>query len=177
MSNSKTSANDAAPEGAAGKGGKKNKTPKSGTKFILLMIILGTLAPFIAPTLLVGLGLLPTLVALFTDTDPRHSGLTTIGFLNLAGVVPFIVELWEKGQTMDAAFGIIRQPMNWLIMFGAAGVGQLILYVVPLAVTMLAVVRTERRMAVLKEGLKQLDGIWGPDVATSKPVDTIRSGE
>jgi hypothetical protein len=50
---------------------------KGGGKLIFLMIVAGCIVPFGVPTLLVCLGLVPTLVALVTDTDEGHSGLAT----------------------------------------------------------------------------------------------------
>ncbi len=161
-----------------------NETPKkaetagkSGTKFIVLMIVIGALVPFGAPTLLICLGLLPTLVALFTETDPNKSGLITVGFLNVAGVLPFIIELWTKGHSLEEAFRILSDPLSWIVMFGAAAMGQLILYAVPTAMAMMAVNRMEARLRILREGLEQLKAIWGPDVATNKPVDLVRGRE
>lgn len=150
---------------------------KKGGRFILIMIVVGCLVPFGGPTLLLCIGLLPTLVALVTDTDPRKSAFATIGFMNVAGVLPFVVELWSKGQTIDVAFAIIKQPTTWLVMLGSAGIGQLILYAVPTAMTLLAVGRMESRLRVLREGLEQLQIVWGPDVATSKPIDLLRRKE
>jgi hypothetical protein len=154
--------------------GKSAKRGKGGARFILLMVILGALAPFGAPTLLVCLGLLPMLIALFTDTDPRKSAFITIGFLNIAGVTPFIIELWQRGQTMEAAMGIMRQPVTWLVMFGAAAIGQLLLYTIPPAMAMMTISRIENRLKTLRDGLKELKAIWGSDVATSKPLELVR---
>lgn len=156
---------------------KPSKSSGGGGRLILLMVVIGAIAPFGAPTLVVCLGLLPTLVALITDTDPRRSGVITIGLLNVAGVVPFVIELWEKGQTMEAAFNIMSQPMTWLVMLGAAAIGQLILYAIPSFITLLTVNRMENRLRVLRQGLEELKIIWGPDVATSKPIDLIRGKE
>jgi hypothetical protein len=150
---------------------------KGGARIILAMIVFGSLVPFGAPTLLVCLGLLPALVALCTDTDPRKSAFTTVGFMNLAGVVPFIIELWEKGQTMEAAFTILRQPLTWLVMFGAAALGQLLLYTVPPFMVHSAVTTMESRLRRLREGLEHLEAVWGTEVATSKPLNVIRGKE
>lgn len=154
----------------------KNKSPKkkSGVRIILLMIIIGSLIPFGAPTLLLSLGLLPTFVALVTDTDQNKSSAITVGFLNFAGVVPFIIELWGKGQTLEAAIGIAKQPVTWLIMFGAAGIGHLILYTIPPAIATMTLTRMEMRLKTLKDGLEQLKQIWGQDIASSKTIDEVR---
>ena len=155
----------------------KPSRKKGGAKFILLMVVIGSLVPVIKPTLVVCLGLLPTLVALFVDTDKEKSTVTTIGFLNVAGVFPFLVELWSREQTMEAALSIVRQPVTWLVMFGAAGIGQLMLYTIPSAIAMLTVIRLETRAKKLHDGLEQLKAIWGPEVATSKPLGELKKGQ
>jgi len=155
----------------------KTAKSKSGARFILAMIVFGAMVPFSSPTLLICVGLLPSLVALCTDTDPNKSAFTTIGFMNLAGVVPFIIELWERGQTLENALRIMLDPMTWIIMFGAAAIGQLLLYAVPPAMAIMTITRMETRLQRLKEGLEQLKAIWGPDVATTRPIDNLRSGD
>jgi len=152
----------------------RQKQKKGGFRFILAMIIVGAMLPLGAPTLLVCLGLLPALVALLTDTDPRKSSAITIGFLNMAGVAPFVAELWLSGHTMEAALAIVRQPVNWLVMFGAAALGQALLYMIPPLVNSITVSRMEARLRVLKEGQEQLKSVWGPEVATSVPIEAIR---
>ncbi len=157
--------------------GKEVKKSKSGGKIVLFMIVFGCLVPFGIPTFLVCLGLVPTLIVLFTETDPRHPALATVGYMNLAGVLPFIIELWERGQTMGAALSIIRNPENWAIMLGAAGIGQLILYVVPSMVASMIIVKKEARYRVLREGMKQLEAIWGKDVTNTTPLDIVRANQ
>ena len=158
-------------EGAA-KGGKETKR-KGGGKTIFLMILVGCFVPFGLPTLIVATGLIPTLVALFTDTDERHSGLATVGYLNLAGVLPFLIELWQKGQTMETAVAIMRTPSTWVIMLGAAGLGHLIMYIVPPIVGSVILLNQESRLRTLREGISQLESIWGPDVATDDPLSEV----
>lgn len=153
---------------------KESKKQKGGGKLIFFMILLGCLVPFGVPTLLICLGLLPTLVALFTDTDQSRSGLATIGYLNLAGVLPFLIELWQKGQTMEAAMAILRDPLTWVIMLGSAGIGQLILFTVPTLVSSMVLMRQEMRLRTLREGVKQLETVWGPDVTNALPLESVR---
>ncbi len=113
-------------------GKKEAPKKKGGFKFIVLMMLIGALVPFGAPTLLVCSGMLPTLIALITDTDERKSAAATVGFLNAAGVAPFLIELWQKDQTLPAAIGIMKDPMTWIVMLGSAALGHLILYAVQL---------------------------------------------
>lgn len=149
-------------------------TGGGGGKLVLFMIVIGCLVPFGVPTLLVCLGLLPTLVTLVTDTDRNRSSLATIGYLNMAGVLPFLIELWQKGQTMEVAVAIIRDPFSWVVMFGAAGIGQLMLYTIPPIVSSMIIMRQESRLRILREGVEQLEAIWGSDVKTASPLEVVR---
>lgn len=156
--------------------GSKGKQKKSGSSFktIFFMVLLGCFVPFGIPTLLVCVGLLPTVVALFTDTEVHRSKLATIGYMNFAGVLPFLIELWQKGQTMEAAAAIVYNPSSWVVMLGAAGVGHLILYAVPPVIASVIIINQESRLQTLKQGLQELENIWGPDVGTMAPLDTVR---
>jgi len=157
--------------------GQKNdaKTKKKGgVKLILLMALAGCLVPFGLPTLLVCAGLIPTLIVLLTETEDTHAGLATVGYMNVAGVLPFLIDLWQRGQTMDAAMAIVREPRSWVVMLGAAGVGQLVLYAVPPIIASIVLIKQADRLRTLREAIKELEAIWGPEVATAAPVDEIR---
>jgi hypothetical protein len=157
---------------AAAAAPKKKKGGKLSLIFFFILFILA--APFLMPTLtLILVGLLPTFVALLTDNDPQKSSTASIGAMNLAGLTPFLIDLWVKGQTMENAFQILRNPSNWLIMLGAAGVGQLIVFAVPQMMASMTFVHAESRLKLLKQNLEQLKAGWGPDVATTKPLDKI----
>lgn len=151
----------------------KTKKKSGSGKTVLMMILIGCMVPFGLPTLLVACGLLPTVVALFTDTDENKSGLAAVGYMNLAGVLPFLIELWQKGQAMDVAMAIITEPSSWVVMLGAAGVGYLIMYAVPPMIGSVVLLNQEGRLRTLTEGVEQLEAIWGPDVTTTAPLSEV----
>jgi len=147
-------------------------------RIVLIMIVIGAAMPFMMPTVtLVLLGMLPTIVVLLTDQDHDRSSTAAVGMMNFAGVTPFVIDLWVKGQTMENTFHMLGDSSTWLIMLGAAGIGQLIVFAIPQAMASLALARAESRLTILKDNLEQLRAAWGPDVATTKPVDKIVRGE
>jgi hypothetical protein len=158
------------------KGEKQVDKPKKRGKggFLLAMTVFGLSFWFIFPTvILVLVGMSPTFIALLMDNDRQKSSASAIGSLNAAGVVPFVIDLWQRGQSIENTFHILAQPANWLIMLGAAGVGQLILFAVPQAVATWSLTRSEVRLKILRSNLESLRNAWGPDVATNKPLDQI----
>lgn len=164
---------DKKPEAGKAEGKKRGK---GGV--ILFMVMFGISFWFIFPTLvLVLIGMSPTFVALFTDTDRDRFASTSVGMMNAAGVAPFVIDLWVKGETMENTFQILREPSNWLVMLGAAGIGQLIYFAVPQAVALLTFSRDEARLKLLKSHLESLKEVWGPDVGTTKPVDKLARSE
>ena len=157
---------------AAAKEQKPKKRGKLG--FFTTMLILGVAAPFFFPTVvLISVGLIPTLVAFFVDKDRERSLTAAIGAMNCAGVTPFVIDLWIKGQTMDNVFRILSDPASWLVMLGAAAIGQMIIFALPPAMATLTLARAELRLKLLKSNLDQLKASWGQDVATTKPVEKV----
>jgi len=154
--------------------------PKKGgaVGFIILMVMCGAMVPFVYPTLFLLVGMLPTVVALFTSgNDKQGASITAVGAMNAAGLSPFIIDLWQKGQTMENALAILRLPETWFVMFGAAVVGHLILFAVPQAITSLTLARAEARIKLLKQHLETIKTTWGADVASTKPMEKIARGE
>ena len=153
-------------------GKSKKKSGKLG--FFTIATILAFATPFMMPTVVLLLvALIPTYVALVTDSDPQKSGAVSVGVMNLAGVTPFIVDLWSKGQTMSNAIRILSESNSWLIILGAAFIGQLIVYAIPQAIATLTLTTAESRVKNLRKNLDTLKESWGPEVASNKPVDKI----
>lgn len=154
----------------------KGKKKKGGSKlkFYMFLLIAMISAPFMFPTVvLVLVGLIPTIVAFVVDNDREHSSATAIGAMNCAGLSPFIIDLWLKGQTMGNAFAILSQPINLLIIFGSAAVGQAIVGIVPQAMATLTLAHSELRIKNLKNNMEILRKSWGPDVGTTKPIEKM----
>ena len=148
------------------------KRGKAGT--FLFLIIIGLCTPFMLPSVILLIaGLVPTYVAFSTDSDPQKSGAVSVGAMNLAGILPFIIDLWSKGQTMENALQILATANTWLVILGVSAIGQLIVYAIPQAVATLTLVQVEMRLKTLNKNLESLKESWGPDVATAKPIDKI----
>ena len=159
------------PAPAPAKAPKKKKGKLKLYLFLMVMIIAG---PFMFPTaILVMAGLIPTIVAFVVDKDSEHSSATAVGAMNCAGLAPFVIDLWLKGQTMGNAFQILANPNNWIFILGASAIGQLIVAVVPQAMATLTLAHSEIRIKTLKHNLELLNNSWGPDVGTTKPIDKI----
>ncbi len=158
---------------------KKSGKKKSGGKLGMFsaLIIISLAVPFMMPTVfLVLVGLIPTYVAFATDNDAQKSGAVSVGAMNFAGILPFIIDLWSKGQTMTNAIQIMGNANNWLIILGAAAIGQMVVYAIPQALATLTLTQAESRAKALRKNLDLLKESWGAEVATTKPIDKISEG-
>jgi hypothetical protein len=162
---------------AAKPAGKQAAAPKKGhgkAKFFGAVILLGLAMPFMLGSVILLLaGLVPTYIAYMTDDDPEKTGATSVCAMNLAGIFPFLMDLWAKGQTPANAFYILKEPNNWLVILGAAAVGQLIIYAIPQAIATMSLTHADGRIKTLRKNLDLLKESWGPEVATTRPVEQI----
>lgn len=160
----------------AGKPGAPKKKKGGKLRFYTIMLLAGIIAPFMFPTaVLLFVGMLPTIFAFFIDKDRQYSSAIAIGAMNCAGITPFIIDLWLKGQTMGNVFQMLGEPSTWLIILGAAAVGQMIVSVIPQAMATVTLAHSESRIKHLKKNLEQLQENWGSDVGTTKPIEKVIS--
>ncbi len=100
--------------GAAGRGG-------GGSAPIVLATVLAIAA--LPLCVVLAAGMLPAGVAALIDRAPRRDLTRTVAAANLAGVVPPAIALLHLEFSFAGAFTILREPQNWLVMYGAAAIG------------------------------------------------------
>lgn len=138
---------------------------------ILMVAALMMAVVFLPTTVLLFVGMLPTLVAAITDRSPRKSRAITVGAPNLAGCTPFLIEMWMEGQTIDQAVLIITEPSAIITMYSAAAAG----YAIDWAMSgIVASVLYQRGLARLDEIEKRQDFLiqrWGDEVTGRMLLD------
>ena len=151
-----------------GKPGKAAKPAKKGGSFgykILgfLMLILG-LMMLPSSTLLMA-GMIPTFVAFLTDADRRKTSAISVGTVNICGVIPFEIQLWEGANTMAQVGQMLRHVETWAVMYGAAVIGSVIYYAVPPVVGGFIALQSAARVAELERKQAHLREAWGDEVS------------
>jgi hypothetical protein len=146
-----------------GRGRKRGKGSSSGMMTVLLILFPVGLI-FLPSTILLAVGMIPTVVAYVVDRDPDKTAPMTVGGLNFAGVLTFLISLWQAGHTMAAMTRVLTDPFAWLVMYGAAGLGWVLYYGIPPAVAGWVILRAEARIAQRIEEQRELTALWGTDV-------------
>lgn len=145
------------------------KPAKSGdlSMFHRMVLVFAALliVPIAIPTLtLLFFGMLPTLTAALVDRGPNRYAWLSVGGVNFAGVSPYLMDLWFKGQTMERALSSLTDVFTLLVIFGSAAFGWLLYMVMPPVVGAFLQVAAQRRITVLRNNQRKLVEQWGPDV-------------
>lgn len=141
----------------------------AGTMAMLMLALIPGALVILPTTVLVLVGMIPTIVAYFTDRNDDKSAPITVGAMNMCGVMPFAIKLWQSGHTLGIVTDLLRDPTTLMYMYGAAGVGWLVYYGVPPIVARILVARDEYRIKSLDADRQMLVEEWGPDVIYRPP--------
>jgi len=142
------------------------------------MVLLTTLSLCAAvviafPTvILLAVGMVPTVVAYIVDLSPGRYACRCVAPLNLAGVFPYLMKLWNSGHTISGAFKIAADPTAWLVMFAAAGLGWLMFTGVPGVAAAVQSFNAKRTVESLKERQRALVEEWGKSVTGARASET-----
>lgn len=138
--------------------------PSAGAQAIgaLLLVALGLV--FVETLFVVGVGMVPSLVALVIDRRPEKYAAFSVACTNIVGILPFLLDLWTGPQTIDAAVAIVGDAFFWLSCYAAAAVGWMIYFIMPAICTVFVKMRSDREVARLREYQNDLIEEWGRDV-------------
>ncbi len=138
---------------------------------ILLAVMIGASVLFLPSTVLILIGMLPTIAARIIDRTPERTKVLTVGFMNFAGVFPYWYELVETGHKFDNALAIVSQPLTIVIMYAAAVMGYVIEWGVTGFVTSMMVHKGRARLETIKKVQDGLIRQWGPEVSGEIPLN------
>lgn len=135
---------------------------------LLLLATLITL-PF---TIVLLIGLLPTLTLLITD--PKNSQkLIIIGCFNMAGV--FVYLLYVISNYADGnVFNIVHDIFNLIIMLGFAGLGLILYCELPNLFIFFSKISAQKRLANIDDKLKDLAEEWGQETIDNQAKGSFK---
>ena len=140
-------------------------------KRVLLSFAMVAGAVMLPTTVVLMAGMLPTFIILLFDRTPEKARVITVGAMNLAGCMPFILEIWHRGHTVEIALKYITEPRTIVIMYFAAAIGYMIDWVVSGLVAAVMVQRAKSKLADLEKRRKMLEERWGKEVTGQYALD------
>ena len=150
----------------------KKKKKKFGWRGHVILVASVALAIVFLPTsFMLAIGMLPTGVAFIIDRSQGKLKALTVGAMNLAGCLPFIMELWVQGHTFPNALTYITQPRTIIVMYFSAAIGYMIEWAVVSIVRSIMVERGKARLQEIVKLQAELEQKWGPEVSGRLALD------
>jgi hypothetical protein len=128
------------------------------------LLAAGVLFAFYESIVLLLIGMIPTALALLLDRSPQKDQARSVGYLNFAGCLPWMVDFWMSGGGFGRVFEIVGDPIVLAVMYSAAVVGWGLCFVVRPFVTTYLIVASEIKEAQLTKRQGELVDEWGEAV-------------
>ncbi|MCG8354211.1 MAG: hypothetical protein MI920_01445 [Kiloniellales bacterium] len=139
-------------------------------KLFLIASSMPLVAVLIPSCIVIGIGMVPTLVGhLFARRD-RHFALC-VGLANGCGVLPGLGDLWTSGHNVAAAWSVALDPQFWLFASSGAAVGWFIYMAMPPIIAVYYTIASDARIRHLMQRRKLLIETWGEEI-DSGPAET-----
>lgn len=148
---------------------KKYKIGWKGQILLIGSIITSVL--FSAVSIILFIGMVPTIVCAIVDRTQGKIKTLTIGAMNLAGCVPFVVEVFLRGNNIETAINYIIQPRTIVVMYFAAAIGYLIDWAMTGIVSTIMVQKYKKRLKTIEQEKLVLTERWGLEVSGTIPLD------
>lgn len=148
----------------------KEYAKKVVTRLLIMCIFLTAMCSalvfmgFTYLVVLIVISLLPSGVAMIVDRRPRKFASKTVTCFNLAGLLPALFDTFMASDPDIAAQQQLADPYIWLMVYGFAGFGWLVVYLIPQMVFLYLVVRSDHTIAKLEKRRKELVDEWGERV-------------
>lgn len=150
---------------------KKNNNNKALKRQIFLIFGLLMAVVFLPTTFLLCIAMMPTFVAALVDKAKRKTRAITVGAMNVAGSMPFLLELWMEGHNFEKAFIIATDAKAIIVMYSAAAVGYLIDWAMTGVISGFLLQRGKARVKAIEKRQKELVERWGKEVTGEVAVD------
>ncbi len=152
------------------------KKQKKKTKISLTMLVFGLCATalicmFYTISFFLIVGMLPSVVAYFTNKSTHPIRTLTVGALNFAGCFPFLIELVHYKNDLTRSLDVLSDPITIVVAYSAAMIGYLVDWAISgLAAGILYQRGLERQKQIKKEQAAFIER-WGEKIRGDIPLD------
>jgi hypothetical protein len=157
---------EAEANAAAGKKAPRVARTRMRLKYRLLLILTSLLLMGMLRTgfIFVLVAMLPAIVAYYTDVTAERYTFKTIFACNLAGLLPSLGTMLKAGPSSALLQSTISNPGNWMVIYGAAMIGWLLVEVCPMIAHVVIAGLHQTQVGSIERMQKKIEGEWGPEV-------------
>lgn len=110
------------------------------------------------------IGMMPCIVAYYMDVSKHHYTFKTVFAANLSGMMPFITKLIAAGPSSTLLQEVMGDSTTWIMIYGAALIGWLLIVVCPIAAQVLVAGAHQTQFVRYDWLQKKLESEWGAEV-------------
>lgn len=107
------------------------------------------------------LGMLPATVAIIIDRSTGRFASKTVTACNFVGILPFLFDIGMTYERSLAAKQLMIDPFTWLVVYGFAMIGWMLIWVVPQITLLIFTIRADVKMKKLKAEQEEMLDEWG----------------
>lgn len=154
------------------KSNKEKKKSILGAKAWIFIFAFGIMSiVFFASSLLLAVGMLPTLIAVVIVSKNHKNKALTIGAMNFAGCFIYLLEIWQSNDRIATSLEVLSNPMTVVVMYGAAGIGYIINWGVTNFVRQIMYGVAEKKIKYFEKEKSRLETRWGKKVRGDEVLD------
>lgn len=151
----------------------KQKTkPSMGFKarlFLVMVTLAG--AAFLPVTVVLIVGMLPTVAAFLVDTTRDKTRTLTIGLMNFVGCFPFLMDISFQPQTLQSSYQVLAEPLNIILMYSGAVAGYCLDWTMAGMSNVIMTARAKQRLDAIDKRQAELKRRWGREVTGDVALD------
>lgn len=112
------------------------------------------------------LGMLPAIVAIIVDRGAGRFASKTVSACNFVGILPFLFDIGMTYEQSLATKQLMAEPITWLVIYGFAMVGWMMIWVLPQVTLIIFTMRADVKTKNLQKEQDELLDEWGEEVKT-----------
>lgn len=113
-------------------------------------------------------GLLPGLIAMIIDQDPKRFISKIVLSFNAVGIIQPIVTMMKAGGSKSIGLEILIEPQTWLMIYSAASIGWAVYWIVPQLVVQAHNIKAQLRIQQLTFEMDRLTVEWGDEIKSTE---------
>ena len=148
---------------------KKALAPKRGKlsakyRVLLIIVSLAMMALLRTGFIFTIIGLLPSIVAYYTDVTTERYSFKTILACNICGLLPSMEVMLRHGPSSSVLQAVMGNATNWVIIYGSALIGWLIVQICPMIAQVMIGSLHHTQISRITHLQKKIENEWGPEV-------------
>lgn len=132
-------------------------------KIILIVIALMVLVISRYAFILFSAAMLPSIVSIFLDRHIHKCSSATVCTFNLIGFLPYLMQLWSSASVDALAKFLLIDFNTWLVIYGAAIIGQLLYFAFPVLIIRIFSVKNNIAINALEKRRDELSDEWSTE--------------